>query len=391
VLSATNGSETREVDVVSHQATLHTLVSFELFRRVKLDLDIPVTVAQRGQSPPVEVDAFHAPSGASWNDLRFGARVELVRQDGALPSAAVGLTAWAPTGDADEYTGSGVFRYEPSLIIGGAYPRFVWSAALGRRFQPAPLRREPLLGSEIVFGAGAALRVGPVQIGPELFGSTVADANHRAFAKATTSLELLVSGRFPVGPLTAGAAFGPGLTGGIGTPSFRGIATVGYAFPIKAAKGAGAAEAGAGGSGGGASGATPSFAAKGGASGQRAGESAAKASSKSAPTDADGDGVPDGEDACPLLLGDASTSAKKRGCPSDRDGDGIFDADDRCPDEPGLRAPRRAASAVLRIATATESPTPPTRAPPREARPRRIQRRTAAPPPRPCGWRGRRS
>lgn len=46
--------------------------------------------------------------------------------------------------------------------------------------------------------------------------------------------------------------------------------------------------------------------------------------------DADGDGIPDSDDACPDEAGPAAT----RGCP-DRDGDGIADRMDRCPDQAG--------------------------------------------------------
>ena len=47
-------------------------------------------------------------------------------------------------------------------------------------------------------------------------------------------------------------------------------------------------------------------------------------------TDADGDGVANGEDACPNVKG----SPKAKGCP-DQDGDGVADAEDACPGLPG--------------------------------------------------------
>lgn len=50
-------------------------------------------------------------------------------------------------------------------------------------------------------------------------------------------------------------------------------------------------------------------------------------------TDADGDGVPDVLDACPLEAGPTLTN----GCP-DRDGDGVADKDDACPDQAGTLA-----------------------------------------------------
>jgi OOP family OmpA-OmpF porin len=53
-----------------------------------------------------------------------------------------------------------------------------------------------------------------------------------------------------------------------------------------------------------------------------------------APSDADGDGVPDDRDACPNTP--AGTTVDARGCPEERDsdGDGVTDDDDRCPGTP---------------------------------------------------------
>jgi len=48
--------------------------------------------------------------------------------------------------------------------------------------------------------------------------------------------------------------------------------------------------------------------------------------------DSDGDGVPDGRDACPDTPSGATVDA--RGCPSDSDGDGVLDGLDRCASTP---------------------------------------------------------
>jgi OmpA-OmpF porin, OOP family len=56
------------------------------------------------------------------------------------------------------------------------------------------------------------------------------------------------------------------------------------------------------------------------------------------PADQDGDGVPDGIDACPALAGVATDDPKTNGCPppSDADGDGISDDVDACPQVAGV-------------------------------------------------------
>jgi len=53
------------------------------------------------------------------------------------------------------------------------------------------------------------------------------------------------------------------------------------------------------------------------------------------PPDVDGDGIPDGEDACP----DQKGVETARGCP-DRDRDGMSDSFDACPDRPGPQGQR---------------------------------------------------
>jgi outer membrane protein OmpA-like peptidoglycan-associated protein len=50
------------------------------------------------------------------------------------------------------------------------------------------------------------------------------------------------------------------------------------------------------------------------------------------PTDADGDGVPDGKDKCAGTPAGARVDAT--GCPTDQDKDGVFDGIDQCPDTP---------------------------------------------------------
>jgi outer membrane protein OmpA-like peptidoglycan-associated protein len=53
------------------------------------------------------------------------------------------------------------------------------------------------------------------------------------------------------------------------------------------------------------------------------------------PPDRDGDGVPDGSDACPDQKEDADGFADEDGCPDpDNDQDGIVDIEDGCPEEP---------------------------------------------------------
>lgn len=318
-----------EVAVVSHQVTAHVQGSLELLRRFKVDLDIPFTLSQRGQVPPLSSGSdLQAPEGASLNDMRVGARVLLIRPAGARPGASLAFSVWAPTGDEGDYAGSASFRYAPSIIVGAASSNLVWSVMAGRRFQPAS-DGKALLGSEILYGAGALLRVGDgsLWLGPEVFGTSVASAGTSVFSERTTGLEAALVGRATLGSMSFRAGFSGGLARGIGTPSLRILFGVDFKAP------------------------EPAFAARLGDSwdadtdgGAAAGALGHETSKPKAGTEAavkvledeDGDGIADAEDACPIVAGVAHANAKRRGCPLDSDGDEIADVDDRCPKVAGL-------------------------------------------------------
>jgi OmpA-OmpF porin, OOP family len=131
--------------------------------------------------------------------------------------------------------------------------------------------------------------------------------------------EALLTARVTLGPVWLGAGGGFGIGASPGTPRYRLFASLGASLDTLARSpfdedpnaGKGRGDKGAPGPGTAAPGPAP-------------------------PLDRDGDGVPDAEDACPMVVGDASPTARRRGCPPDRDGDGIFDTDDRCPDKPGV-------------------------------------------------------
>ncbi len=319
--------------LVSHQAVLHAMVSASLFGRLKVDVDMPLTVDQGGDSPAAEGVALASPSGFAANDLRLGARFTALPPSGFVPGAALSFSAWVPTGDASAFTSTGSARFEPRLTIGAEHRWLVYSASIGRMFGDPDAG---LLGSEVTFSGGIAARIDRFQIGPEIFGNVVVDraesASQGGVAVSPRSgggLEALLGAKAQLGPVTAGLAGGLGFLRGVGTPDYRLIAQIVVRpFEEKAAPRAGSATAGDARAG------TLAQPPKGGA---QAG-AAPGPTQPPPPPDLDGDGVLDAEDACPRVVGDASPTAKKRGCPPDRDGDAIPDAEDRCPDRPGVLA-----------------------------------------------------
>lgn len=315
VLRSTSGRQA-PLHWVDHQMILHTQASFQLFQRLELDLDLPFTLSQGGTTGAIAGTSVVAPSGATLNDVRAGARLVLLQQAGGAPAAALAFSAWIPSGDAESFAGGGSARYAPSLIVGAEYPRFLWSATLGRRFQSA--RVGQLIGSQMFGGAAAAFKWQKLQIGPELTVTAGAGDSVSTLVRDAAGAELLLGARYGLGPFTLGAGGGPGLGHGIGTPTYRLFASLAWTADFGPPPGGHRSSSGA-----------PV------GSGESGASAPPKPPKPTLPPDLDGDGVPDAEDQCPALVGDARPEAARRGCPADRDRDGVYDVDDRCPDVAG--------------------------------------------------------
>ncbi|APR82013.1 outer membrane protein OmpA [Minicystis rosea] len=311
--------------IVSRQAFLHVAVSFALWDRLLLSVDMPFALLQAGDSPTVAGRTFASPSGPQVGDLRLGARARLYGDYWDAFQIGVGGYVWVPTAPQGSYAGDGAVRGQPQLLLGGRIPHFVWNVAVGTT----------LRGSEhphtFDAGAGAALVLGDnsfFQIGPELTVSAPFTKD-RSFSTPTAVIttaspaaaELLIGAKIrPIPVLVIGAGAGPGLSQGYGTPIAVAVASIGYEpLPPRAddrdADGIPDKED-----------ACPDV----------KGVKNPDPKKNGCPPDRDGDGVPDLEDACPDVPGVASSDPKKNGCPPDRDGDGIPDDVDACPDQKGV-------------------------------------------------------
>ena len=304
---------------VDHQTILHTQASLQLFRRVELDIDFPFTLGQGGTTGSIGGVSVVAPSGATLNDVRAGARVVLIRQRGFVPDVALAFSAWFPTGDAESFAGGGTARYAPSLIFSAESRHLVSSLTFGRRFQHE--RVGQLIGSQIFLGWGLAFKWQKLQVGPEISLSSGAGDTVSPLANNLTAGEILLGARYGLGPFRLGLGAGPGIGQAIGSPSYRLFASLSWAIETGSPPG------------------------KQGATGDGTGGVSTKSATlpiappgplaPAPPPDLDGDGVPDSDDKCPTVAGDASPEAFRRGCPPDRDRDGVYDLDDHCPDVPG--------------------------------------------------------
>ncbi len=309
--------------VVDHQLQLHLGASLALFHRLELDFDAPATLSQGGESPSAGALAVSSPNSASFNDLRLGARVSVFGDPRSAFAAGIGLRAWLPTGDSGAFTSAGELRYEPYVSVGGRHAQVHWAANLGRKRQPDGAGLQRASGSEFTARGGVWWVQAGWSVGPELIFATATGAQVDVFSRTGTAMEALLGARVePVPDFELGAALGPGLTRGLGTPQYRGVLAITWA-PGRAAANAAWERA-------------------------RVAETADPAAPAEIPeatpardparSDRDLDGVFDAADACPDEPGERAPKGAKPGCPPDRDLDSIIDRDDACPDVSGVQS-----------------------------------------------------
>jgi outer membrane protein OmpA-like peptidoglycan-associated protein len=288
--------------VVSSQLFLHVNAAFALWDRLQINLDLPIALLQRGDSPTAGGAAFPSPDKAQLGDLRAGLRVRIFGDYHDAFQLGVGGYVYIPTGAKDAFVGTGKVRGQAHLLLGGrAADRVVWSLAAGPQISGTQSFAGVTQGTAINVGAGVGVLLGEsrhLQIGPEAYASfTVAkdDKSAQDALKRATNLEVLLDARYRViDDLEISLGAGPGLTAGLGTPDFRGVFMIAY---------------------------TP------------------EQKKLVPPSDRDGDGITDDVDACPDVKGVPSEDPKKNGCPPDTDGDGIIDPEDACPNDPGPKDP----------------------------------------------------
>jgi OOP family OmpA-OmpF porin len=293
--------------VVKNQLFLNLAAGIALWDRLWVFANMPLALINNGST----TGDFAAPSGVAAGDLRVGARVRLLGENRSLATLSLSGYVFIPTGNKDKYTSADEIHGMPALVLSGENADLAYAINAGvdvrKKTSNAGLPVSVAdFGSEMTFGAafGFLLMDRMLQIGPEVYGSTLMVGNNK-FTRDTTNLEAILGARLRVGDIVMGAGAGPGITQGIGTPALRVLASVTYApLPPKPVP--------------------PPPPVK-----------------RRPPSDRDKDGIYDRDDACPDEPGIKSSDPEKNGCPPpppDRDGDGILDQDDACPDIKGVKS-----------------------------------------------------
>ncbi len=287
----TENSGTTLGAIIAHQFYIHANISFSLWNRLNINLDVPAALVQKGDSPSGGGFVFTSPNKAQFSDLRAGLRVRIVGDYFDAFQLAIGGFVWFPTGASDSFVSDRTVRGLPEIIIGGRTDRVVWSFSAGAEIRKGQQIANIDQGIAVQTAGGLGILLSDarrVQIGPEFRVATVVKNATKRSINAEVLLGLRVR---PIGDLELALGAGPGLSAGLGTPDFRGVFSIAY---------------------------TPE--------------------QKRPVADRDKDGILDADDACPDEPGVSSNDPKKHGCPlpKDRDGDGIFDPEDACPDVKGV-------------------------------------------------------
>ncbi|MBN2359662.1 MAG: OmpA family protein [Deltaproteobacteria bacterium] len=302
--------DSREVTRVAlgNQVTADLVGGFSFFEWLNLGLALPAVLYQDGEG----LVGGSAPAVAGLGDLRLVPRFQVVNVKQGMFALSLLPVLTVPTGQFfDRWMGDSNFNFMPTVA---ASTRWKWFTVAGNAYYR--LRQDADVGSltaehELGFRLGGSVFVWPEYLAllGEVYGAT--PAWHPFESAQVNKLDLVGGIRFftPLGvDITVGGGSNP--TRGFGTPDFRIFAAAVYTW-------------------------------------------------KPAP-DADGDGVPDAEDACPQEPGPAANNgcpdtdrdgdgvvdrldqcvdqpgpADNNGCPKDKDGDGVLDNVDRCPDQPG--------------------------------------------------------
>lgn len=278
-----------ETEVIDNRLQMHAMVQVGLGERWAAGLSVPFVVYQQTDDALLYDGVGGMPS-AGTGDPRFVVRYRFfgdgTKDDGSRtegPGLALQGAVTLPVGDTNGFLGEGKAQTELTALA----DFHIFGAGVGfgfgwrHRFDP-----QTFAGVRMRDEGDLALALKlPVPWVTGLFGilegRATTDAARPFHDTETTNVELDLGARLFLGDFAISLAGGPGLTAGVGTPGFRTI--LGVEWSPKT-------------------------------------------------TDADLDGITDGDDQCPFLPEDFDQFEDTDGClDPDNDNDLVPDEDDRCP------------------------------------------------------------
>ena len=289
--------------VVEHMLVGHLQVGVGLFDRFSVSLSLPMSLYQSGDATTPVSGQLRANGDVNVGDPRLSVRARLygsafedafsLHLGASLYLGGLGISS-ASSNVTDE-----TIRVRVMATAAGSTSAIRWSATLGVHLRPDSAVFGANTGSPGVVVDHEGYLSGALQflaadrklsIGPEF---VIASPFSSFFTAPNTHGEVVLGARYQIGDWSIGAAAGPGLGQGGGTPTVRALAQLAYT-PLEQ-----------------------------------------RTRTEAPPADRDHDGVLDIDDICPDEPMGAHPDPRRRGCPErDRDGDGVFDYEDICVDTP---------------------------------------------------------
>ncbi|HZN91213.1 MAG TPA: OmpA family protein [Myxococcales bacterium] len=287
-------------DLIPMRADAHLLVAYQLSEKIELAGDIPFTFLQMDNFQLLRDQGFNQPgvAAAGLGDARVTGRYFLLDPEGSTP---VGLAAVGEVrfniGDGNSFLGDRAMVFGARAALERPIGRLRVLGNLGVLVRPFPGQFLNLwVRNQLTVGVGGIARV--PDVGPlrqlDLFAETSLFTPLEApftfinGESLPTPWDVVVGARSKIaGPFRLELAVGRGvvLDSSYGRESYRVTAALRYDLETN---------------------------------------------------DRDGDGIPDGDDACPDEPEDKDGFEDSDGCPElDNDKDGVADPDDQCPQDPG--------------------------------------------------------
>ena len=257
--------------------------SISLYEFVEIGLDVPMAVVNGvGGASIVSVNE---PPSFSMGDLRLTSKVSFLPRVDEGIGLAMQLELTAPTGADDSFVSEANVTFTPKLVLEYNLDDYLVALNVGYRLRENSTLDFLDINDELLLGLGANIPVWERHafVLAEVQGAT--DAVDFFGTRNTRYLEGLLGAKwvFDMG-LYATVAGGTGVLRGVGNPSMRVIASVGWSPDMYK------------------------------------------------PADEDGDGIVDKVDVCPSRPEDKDGYKDGDGCPDpDNDGDGVLDHADKCP------------------------------------------------------------
>lgn len=224
VLKAPSGGE---VNVVRKALGAHADFAYGVTDRFELHVDLPVTLAQSGDSGSFGNMTFDAGSTAV-GDGRVGFVVDAYgdrHSDGFGVGGALDVVF--PIGSQDNFSGDGNVGLDMHFLTTYTLPSaVVFALDTGLVARPRNDFVDVRFGAELLGNAGVHIPVtSTLRVLAEIDGAVPLRAQNDGLPMP---LETLGGVRYQLGPWVLGAGGGVGLTDAVGTPSWRVLATVGW-------------------------------------------------------------------------------------------------------------------------------------------------------------------